>query len=139
MLVRGLLVGGMLTVGAFAGLAEEAKANIPFEFRTPAGVMPSGQYKLEVRSFHGGSKYIQLRDAETMRSVVFYTESPIYTNRFDAKPHLRFLCGQAGCSLRELWASGMQGYNIRQPKMTPAETERLTEIRVPLKSSNPAE
>ena len=119
-----LLSGAALAVAAQAGQS----FNVQFPFRTPAGDMPAGKYQTEVRQL-ATAQYIELRNVETKRSVILYPTNPVTDIRGHETPRLEFACGTSGCDLKRLWRDGASGHDFRQKKLTPAEKERLANVR----------
>jgi len=78
------------------------KANVPFEFRSPAGTTSAGQYT--VRVGNNGSGYIvQMRDRATGHSSVSITNRLDSKTGADIAPRMVFRCTEAACQLSEIW------------------------------------
>ena len=120
-----LFSGLILAASAQAG----QKARIDFPFRTPAGELPAGKYLVETKDM-ASSKYIQLTNLETSRSVLFYPETQFRETRGGESPRMVFSCTSTGCNLSQIWTESVNGFGIRQKKLSPAEAERLTVVRM---------
>ncbi|HYO83542.1 MAG TPA: hypothetical protein VES20_19225 [Bryobacteraceae bacterium] len=134
-----LITGTLMVAGAAFGATdtEHTRADIGFAFRTPAGVMPAGKYNVEVRSFQGGQRYIQLNNLETRKSSVFFVQSPVEANKPQGTKMV-FQCGKGDCNLAQIWSAGSIGYQIRAPRLSAADAERLA-VAVPLQTASSAE
>lgn len=127
-----LLSGVVLAFSAQA--AQNAKINFPF--RTPAGEMPAGNYRVDVLD-GTGSKFVQLRNMETNRAVVFNTQWALNKVRPTSNGELVFSCRKDGCNLAQVWSTGMVGYAVKQKKAAPAEPQLHTVVS--LKSDSASE
>jgi hypothetical protein len=126
-------VAGLL-LSAVAGQAAES-FDVKFNFRTPAGEHPAGAYAIDVRqNTAGANRIVFLRNTETRKAVMFYPVSGIEKKQADGKPRLTFKCNAAGCNLAEIWTDPNLGWSVRQPRLSPAEAERLT-VSVPARST----
>jgi hypothetical protein len=130
-------------VGAVAGLLLSAVAgqaaqsfDVKFNFRTPAGEHPAGAYMVDVNDHTStATRIVYLRNLETRRTVMFYPVSGIEKRQAAEGPaKLKFKCGNAGCNLAEIWTDPNFGWAVRQPKLSPAEAERMT-VSVPARNT----
>jgi hypothetical protein len=121
------LSGVALAVSAQAGQV----ANIQFPFRTTNAELPAGRYQVEALHL-GSGKYLELRNLDTGKRVMFHPSSPVVSVRASEKPRLIFACGeQSGCSLQRIWSSAVDGFDIYQKKSSPAaEAERLAVVQI---------
>ena len=124
-------IGKILLSGAIIAASAQAaqKLTIDFPFRTPVGELPAGTYNVDFTQL-GTGKYIQLRNAGTGAAVLFHPNNPVTNIRGTEQPRAIFSCAQSGCTLRRIWTSGVDGFDFRQKKLTPAQAERLAVIPI---------
>jgi len=127
--IKTIIATALLSTSAFAADTMQ-KADIGFAFRSPTGQHTAGEYKLVIRQT-AASAHMELRSAETGKTVLFYPMSTLQAKRGE-QPRLVFTCGESNCDLAEIWTS-QQGYAVHTRKPTPAEAERMAVV-VPVKS-----
>jgi hypothetical protein len=93
-----LLAAGAAVLGSMAyGQSVVMKAEIPFAFRTSAGVLPAGVYTVTDRTTFSGAPLVGLRTG-AMKSGVFVVGVANDTHLAGA-PAAIFRCGADGCEL----------------------------------------
>ena len=92
-----LITAAGLTLSAVAAYGQtRVVANVPFSFRTAAGVQPAGEYRIATVANDGAVAVLQ--NTETGRSTLTGMGSPS-GNPNDKTPHLVFRCGtESGCT-----------------------------------------
>src|SRR5258708_21919321 len=115
-----LAAAGLVVSTAIVDGQTRITADIPFAFRTTAGMQPAGQYALAPMSMNGNA--IRLENLSTGQSVMFTSGAP--DGDRELKPRLVFHCGdQAGCMLAGLWMGNGQGWTFPAPRKKTAEFE----------------
>jgi hypothetical protein len=111
-----LITASTLVLGSVAfGQSSTVTAKIPFEFRTPSGVLPAGDYVISNASSEGSTKVASLRSAQLKKVVLVISASKNY----DAKGStaVLFRCNEDGCVLSGLrTVDGTINYNA--PRMS---------------------
>jgi len=98
-----LFAAAALSLGTAAYGQNTMRANVPFAFavRGVAGAS-SGQYTVRLEN-NGAGSIAQIRDSVTGKGVVSLA-TPLDSKVGAAiRPHLVFLCAEAGCQLSEIW------------------------------------
>ena len=121
-----LLVVGGITV-AFG--QERTTAKVPFSFRAGESAMEAGNYELAPYSASSHA-VITLRNVDTRKTVALMVQSPIYAvgRGADTNHRLIFRCVSGGCAISQVW-TGIDGWELSLPKLTPGEKERIAVIR----------
>jgi hypothetical protein len=104
-----------LTVAAGCASAQDLKAEIPFMFKAGGAVLPAGSYKV---INHGGMKYIQLRNEDTLRSILLVPAAagdPSKAWQSEGNPKLGFVCSDGRCVLNQLWDGQGPTYQFHTP------------------------
>jgi hypothetical protein len=122
-----MVAAGLLTLGATAAYGQETlKANVPFSFRTAAGVQPAGQYEVSTVKFNG--TVATIRNLGTQNSTFAGFGIPEGVSR-DQHPRLVFRCGnESGCALTAVWLDGDHGLKYKVPHLKPSELERISVV-----------
>jgi hypothetical protein len=122
-----LITAAGLTLSAVAAYGQtRVVANVPFSFRTAAGVQPAGEYRIATVTNDGAVAVLQ--NTETGRSTLTGMGSPS-GNPNDKTPHLVFRCGtESGCTLSEVKMGDGRGWTYKTPHLKPSETERVAVI-----------
>jgi hypothetical protein len=90
---------GMIVLGTSAyGQTTSMKAEIPFAFSTPSGVLPAGVYTVRPSTNQSGVNQAILSSDDFKRSVIVVGSPKDYYTR--GNPAIVFFCGEAGCALR---------------------------------------
>ena len=114
-------IGGVLGAAAAYGQAK-ITAEIPFSFRTAAGVQPAGQYAVIPANLDGDVLAIQ--SVETGRSTLLGIGTRDSAN--DLRPRLVFHCGsESGCALTGVWMSDGRVWAFQTPKIKPSAEEHV--------------
>jgi hypothetical protein len=119
-----LLTATGLTLSVAAAYGQtKVVADVPFAFRTAAGVQNAGQYLI---SQEGAAT--KLVNRETGRASLLGIGTPQDANS-NAAPQLVFLCGsETGCALRSVTIADGRTYSYKTPRLNPSETARVTVI-----------
>jgi len=122
-----LIAAAGLTLSAAAAYGQTTVvANVPFSFRTPAGMQPAGQYQIAPATNDGSIAV--LKNMETGRSTLTGIGSP-NGNPNDKTARLVFRCGsESGCALSEVKMGDGRGWTYKTPHLKPSETERVAVI-----------
>jgi hypothetical protein len=101
-------------------------ANIPFSFRTAAGVQPAGEYRSATITNDGAVAVLQ--NIETGHSVLTGIGSSNGTPN-DKTPRFVFRCGtESGCTLSEVKMGDGRGWTYKTPHLKASETERVAVV-----------
>jgi len=118
------VIGGLLSAAAAYGQTK-ITAEIPFSFRTAAGVQPAGQYAVIPANLDGDVLAIQ--SVETGRSTLLGIGARDGAN--DTRPRLVFHCGsESGCALTGVWMSDGRRWAFKTPKIKPSEQEHVAVV-----------
>ena len=128
-----MLTAAVLTLGATAAYGEEVmKANVPFAFRTAAGVQPAGEYSVGKLGYD--HSVLTIRNLDTLNATIIGMGIPDGTSN-DGRARLVFRCGnEAGCALSAVWVDG-HGTKFKTPHLKPSELERVAVIYLDRKAS----
>jgi len=129
-----MIAAAALTVAAGSASAQSFKAEIPLTFKAGNAVMVPGSYAVNVS---GDGKLIQIRNAETQKSVVMLSvpggDVPKAWRATD-KPVISFACVEGSCSLSRMW-NGKDSSDYRFPAPRNAHGERVAELVVTLEKA----
>ena len=118
------VIGGLLSAAAAYGQTK-ITAEIPFSFRTAAGVQPAGQYAVIPASL--GGDVLAIQSVETGRSTLLGIGARDSAN--GTRPRLVFHCGsESGCALTGVWMSDGRGWAFKTPKVKPSEQEHVAVV-----------
>jgi hypothetical protein len=121
-----ITAAGLALTAAAAYGQTRVVANVPFSFRTAAGVQPAGEYQIATVSNDGAVAILQ--NTETGHSTLTGMGSP-NGNPNDKTPRLVFRCGtESGCTLSEVKMGDGRGWTYKTPHLKPSETERAAVI-----------
>lgn len=122
-----LITAAGLTLSAAAAYGQtNIVANVPFSFRTAAGVQPAGEYRIATMTYDGSVAVLQ--NTATGHSAFTGIGSP-NGNPNDKTPRLVFRCGsESGCTLSEVKMGDGRGWSYKAPHLKPSETERIAVI-----------
>jgi hypothetical protein len=119
----------LLTAAGFALIAAAAygqtrlTANVPFSFRTIAGVQPAGQYAV----VHDGD-VTKLENLAT-RKATWVGIGVLDKNDQPNAPRLVFTCGnESGCALTGVRSEDGREWHFQAPKLKPSEEARVAVI-----------
>ncbi len=122
---RMLLLGAIAAFGAANGMAQDLIANIPFHFRTSNAELRAGTYSI-TRAMTNGAPVLLLTNQETRNSVIVLALATAV--EADPRPaRMVFQCGDAGCSLEQIWDAADRGYVFRAPRNR-EKTDRMTMV-----------
>jgi len=114
--------GLTLSVAAAYGQSRVV-ADVPFSFRTAAGVNAAGEYSI---SQEGAAA--KLVNQGTGRASLLGIGTPLDANS-NARPQLLFLCGsESGCALSSVTIADGRSYSFKTPRLNPSETARVTVV-----------
>ena len=124
--LNSLLITAAVTLSAAAAYGQtKITAEIPFSFRTAAGVQPAGQYAVIPASLDGDVLAIQ--SVETGRSTLLGMGARDSAN--DTRPRLVFHYGsESGCALTGVWMSDGRRWAFKTPKIKPSEQEHVAVV-----------
>ena len=119
-----LLLTAALTVSAAAAYGQNRViANVPFSFRTIAGVQAAGQYGI---SQVGGTTMLQ--NLETRKASFLGIGVPEEVNA-NKPPQLVFICGsESGCALTSVQLADGRSWRYKAPRLKPSEVEHVAVI-----------
>jgi hypothetical protein len=109
------------TAGAYG--QTNISANVPFEFRTAAGVQPAGQYAVEPSGVA-----VKIVNQDTRKASLLGIRVPEgqYKN---AQPKLVFQCGsESGCALTHVLMGDGREWKYKAPQLKASETERVAVV-----------
>jgi hypothetical protein len=117
-----LTAAGLLSVAAAYGQSKIV-ANVPFSFRTAAGIQDAGQYAI---SQEGAAT--KLVNQASGRASLLGIGTPQDANS-NAVPQLVFICGsESGCALSSVTIADGRTYSFKTPRLNQSETARVTVI-----------
>jgi hypothetical protein len=122
--LNSLLVTAALTLSAAAAYGQnQVVANIPFSFRTVAGVQPAGQYAVS----HEGEA-TKLRNLDSGKASLAGIGVP--EDNDQSKPaQLVFTCGSdTGCALTSVRLADGRSWSHKAPRLKPSEEARVAVI-----------
>jgi hypothetical protein len=118
-----LTAAGFALIAAAAYGEDRLAANVPFSFRTIAGVQPAGQYAV----VHDGA-VTKLENLATRRSTwvgIGVLEGENQPN----SPRLVFTCGnESGCALTGVRIADGREWRFQAPKLKSSEEARVAVI-----------
>jgi len=118
------VIGGLLSAAAAYGQTK-ITAEIPFSFRTAAGVQPAGQYAVIPANLD--DDVLAIQSIETGRSTLLGMGARDSAN--DTRPRLVFHCGsEGGCALTGVWMSDGRRWAFKTPKIKPSEQEHVAVV-----------
>ena len=122
-----LITAAGLTLSAAAAYGQtQIVANVPFAFRTAAGVQPAGEYFISAVTYDGAVAV--LKNMHTGHAALTGIGSP-NGNPNDKTPRLVFRCGsESGCALSEVKMGDGRGWTYKAPRLKPSENERVAVI-----------
>jgi hypothetical protein len=122
-----LITAAGLTLSSIAAYGQNhIVANVPFSFRTAAGVQPAGQYVIAPTGYDAVA--MTLKNAETGKSSILGLGTPNGVEKQNS-PRLVFLCGnESGCALTGVVAADGRGWTYKAPRLKPSETERVAVV-----------
>lgn len=123
-----MAAAAVLTLGVSGAFAEEQVAvKVPFEFRVGKTPMPAGDYA--VTKLGASAGMVRVSDPNRSHSAVVAINHTVAgsNNHPDTRSRVTFRCGEAGCTLAEVWTGG-DGSAVNVPKATPADRERIAVI-----------
>jgi hypothetical protein len=120
-----LLLTAALALGAVAAYGQDrVVANIPFEFKTVAGVQPAGQYSV---SYEGVSARLRNVAGKTSLLGIGVPEN-IERNQ---PPQLVFVCGsESGCALTLVRFEDGRSWKYPQPRRKASENQSVAVINL---------
>ena len=119
-----LLTAAGLTLSVAAAYGQsKIVADVPFAFRTAAGIQVAGNYSI---SQEGAAT--KLVNQQTGRASLLGIGTPQDANG-NAAPQLVFVCGsESGCALTSVTIADGRSYRFKTPRLNPSETARVTVI-----------
>jgi len=109
------------TAGAYG--QTNITANVPFEFRTAAGVQPAGQYAVEL---NGAA--VRIVNQDTRTASLLGIGVPEGQNE-NAQPKLVFQCGsESGCALTHVQMSDGREWKYKAPRLKASEAARVAVV-----------
>jgi hypothetical protein len=123
--LNSLLITAAGVVLSTAGAYGQTKitANVPFEFRTAAGVQPAGQYAVEP---NGVAARIVNQDTRKASLLGIGVPEGQYKN---AQPKLVFQCGsESGCALTHVQMGDGREWKYQAPRLKASETARVAVV-----------
>ena len=122
--LNSLLITAALTLSAAAAYGQtQVVANIPFSFRTAAGVQPAGQYAVS----HEG-EVTKLRNLDSGKASLAGIGVPEDNGR-SKPPQLVFTCGsESGCALTSVRLGDGRTWSHKAPRLKPSEEARVAVI-----------
>ena len=118
-----LTIAGLALIVAAAYGQDRLAANVPFSFRTIAGVQPAGQYAV----VHDGD-VTKLENLATGKSTLVGIGVPDGHNQPNA-PRLVFTCGnESGCALTSVRIADGREWRFQAPKLKSSEEARVAAI-----------
>ncbi len=131
-LKNALLVAGLMTISTSA-FAETLVANIDFPFRAVGKTYPAAKYEVKIASTNGAGPIMTLSNGAGKVNHMFIAIPGDTNNGKAGQPQLVFACEPGGaCTLAQVHTVMGSHWQVRQPKLTPAELERLAKVTVPL-------
>jgi hypothetical protein len=112
-------------------------ANIPFEFRSPAGHLPAGHY--EVVAGNDPTRAVTIfRNLDSKRSVLMLSGGRTDSSKAGSDAaKLTFECRDSDCSLAEIWPGyRSSGWWFIQPQKPIERKLEMATVDVPLIASN---
>jgi hypothetical protein len=107
-----LFAATALFLGTTAYGQTPMKADVPFAFRIPGGIVAAGNYVVNLDTL-GGSKVLRLYNEDTHKSAVAIPYAAGGGPQDNNSPRLVFLCSEAGCDLSEVWTPN-GGYAVQK-------------------------
>ena len=125
--LNSLLITAAGVVLSTAGAYGQTKitANVPFEFRTAAGVQPAGEYAVMPTANGVAMKIV---NQETRKASLLGIGVPEgqYKN---AQPKLVFHCGiESGCALTHVQMGDGREWKYNAPRLKASETARVAVV-----------
>jgi hypothetical protein len=122
-----LLLTAALTLSAAAAYGQnQVTANIPFQFRTMAGVQAAGEYKVVPAAQEGS--ILKLENVQTKQSS-YMGMGTQDGNLGNGRARLTFRCGdESGCILSGITMGDGRGWSIRTPRMKANEPEHVAVV-----------
>ena len=111
------------TAGAYG--QTNISANVPFEFRTAAGVQPAGEYAVVQTA---NSVAVRIVNQETRKSSLLGIGVPEGQHK-NAQPKLVFQCGsESGCALTHVQMGDGREWKYNAPRLKASETARVAVV-----------
>jgi hypothetical protein len=119
-----LLAAAGLTLSVAAAYGQnKIVAEVPFSFRTAAGVQDAGKYSISQEGV-----VTKLVNEETRRASLLGIGVPEETHSH-AQPQLVFLCGsESGCALRSVTIEDGRSWSFKTPRLKAEETARIAVV-----------
>ena len=125
--LNSLLITAAGVVLSTSGAYGQSKitANLPFEFRTAAGVQPAGEYAVEPTA-NGAA--IRIVNQDTRKGSLLGIGVPEGQNK-NAQPKLVFQCGsESGCALTHVQMGDGREWKYNAPRLKASETARVAVV-----------
>jgi hypothetical protein len=124
--LNSLLITAAVTLSAAAAYGQtKVVANIPFEFRTAAGVQQAGQYIIAPAAYDVA--VMKLQNVDTGKSSILGLGTPSGVEKQNS-PRLVFVCGnESGCALTGVVTGDGRGWTYKA-RLKPSEAERVAVI-----------
>jgi hypothetical protein len=121
-----LITAAGLTLSAVATYGQtKVVANIPFSFRTAAGMQEPGQYAVAPVTYDAA--IMKLQNMHTGKSSIIGPGTPSGVSK--ESPKLVFRCGsESGCALSAVVIGDGRGWSYKAPHLKPSETERVAVV-----------
>ena len=125
--LNSLLITAGLTLSAVAAYGQtNIVAQVPFAFKTAAGMQPAGEYAIVPVSTSAGVMMLENMDTRHGSMLGIGANSG---NPYDKTPRLVFRCGsESGCALSEVKLGDGRAWTYKAPHWKTSETERVAVV-----------
>jgi hypothetical protein len=135
---RVLLAAGVMLCSSISWGQQRLIANIPFEFRSPAGDMKAGRYEIVAGDGANGN-LTRFRNLDSKKAVLMLSggRTDDHDDLSAGTAKLLFRCSGSDCALIEIRAAnGDSGWWFNQPKKPLERKIEMATVTIPALASN---